>query len=462
MTAIAKGRAFISDTSLPQKILTNWDNNIVNINLTKEYLSTYEQDTLFQSLSEKIDKEAKKITKVIKGRIEGISMDVMYLNLNDTQWYEAALIVEIFRDPAISKNAGNIDTKALQKKIYLALENENINFVIRWGQAKRYCGGLKTNGYFADFSELYSILTLYIIMKSIHLICRKKVSLTVLTGGSRFYSALFTDPEIVKEYDAQRQAIADYFSTENTSINFSAYHKSNDKINENLDTFYDMIDQVEIDKILKTVLINIDWLSIFKNHDKQYHGISIPSSLSKYIEMKGSVDLLITMAIVSIINNKTHSFWIEKINDMELFDDTIDFFYEITRESARKYLAIHLMDADIDSTLKSKSHPGAIRLTVHEKKDRKDIPAIFTLGKNGGNKLSQHVCSLITQDGISFDTTFEILHKNKTTSNGINVVMPSKDGLFNWLADGQQPFFYTDLKKEHYLEELKNLKFIEG
>lgn len=74
------------------------------------------------------------------------------------------------------------------------------------------------------------------------------------------------------------------------------------------------------------------------------------------------------MAIVCILNRDSHNYWLKEIVDMELFDDTIDFFYEVTYQSTRKYIAIHLMDADIDNTSKSEKHSDAIRLTVHEKK----------------------------------------------------------------------------------------------
>jgi len=456
-----QNRIIVSETFLPRNIITEWDVDIVNFDFLKESLTFSECDKLFKYFSKQIEKEAKKIQKSIRGRVEGVAMDVMYSHLDDADWYQAALIVEIFRDPDISKNAGNIDTRTLQKKIHYALKEETIEFLIGWGQAKRYCGGLKTEGYSADFSELYSILTLYIIIQSIHNITGKHTTLTILTGGTRFYSALFTGREKIKQYDRQRQAIADHFATEYTSINFIDYHSTDKNTDDKLNEFCEMIKKTEIDNTFQTVLMNVDWYSVLIKTENAPHGVKIPPIVVKYLKEGGDVDMLIRMGIVSILNRNTHTYWIEKIGNVELFDETVDFFYEVSRESTKKYLAIHLMDADIDETIQSKSHERAIRLTVHEKKDRKDIPAILTLGRRGGNKLSQHVCGFVSQDGVSFDAVFNISVKLKGSDKKIKRVMPPEEGIFNWLTGGEQPFFYSNTPKEKYLETLFKLKFIE-
>lgn len=90
-----------------------------------------------------------------------------------------------------------------------------------------------------------------------------------------------------------------------------------------------------------------------------------------------------------------------------------------------------------------------------------DTPAILTLGRRGGNKLSQHVCGFISQNGVAFDAVFDISVKCKGSDKKIKRVMPPEEGILNWLADGKQPLFYSDMPKEQYLETLLKLKFIE-
>lgn len=455
-------RIFVSETSLPHKIMKSWDSDTNDFYIANESLSISECEALVKSLKINIVQEAKKILKYIRGNIEGIDVDIMYVNMEDKCWRQAALIVEIFRIPAISKNAGNLNTKELQKKLYNSLKSGRVDFLIGWGQAKRYCGGLKTEGYSSDFSELYSIVTLYIIMRSIHIVCQKEIILNVLTGGTRFYPALFTDPEKTNEYDIQRQAMADIFSTEFINMKFIAYHDSIDNDNSKLNDLCQLIEPAEIEKTFKTVLMNVDWHAILTNLKIAPHGINIPPSIDKYIKSGGNVSSIIRMAIVSILNRKAHSYWIEKIGDSDLFDETIDFFNEVSRESTKKYLAIHLMDTDIDTTEQSKLHSGAIRLTVHEKKDRRDIPAILTLGIKGGNNLSQHVVTFLSPEGILFETMFGILGKENNFDKKIRRVMAPEHGFLSWLNHGEQPLFYSNIKKEQYLEALFKLKFIEN
>ncbi|NYA45440.1 hypothetical protein HZI31_19300 [Serratia fonticola] len=449
-------RTFVSETDLPYQITKNWNPEIVNVELNDEVLSRDEFNGLMSDFSENIDNKSKRIVKKLKGNIEGLEHDIMYAKLDDKQWLQAALITELFREHNISKNAGNIDTYILQEKIYASLNKDELNFLIGWGQAKRSCGGLKTDGYFSDFSECYAIMTLQVIMNCIYLISEKPVTLTVLTGGGRFYPALFTSQEKVEQYDNQRQIIADFFANDQARIYFSPYRSSNHIDKKELDEACAAVGQEQVDKFFKTVLLNVDWFAILSANDFSPHGIPLPATTTKYVRNSGNLDKLIMMAIVCILNRDSHNYWLKEIVDMELFDDTIDFFYEVTYQSARKYIAIHLMDADIDNTSKSETHSDAIRLTVHDKKDRRDIPAIYTLGRVAGNKLSQHVCAVISDGTISFRTKFEILQLA-----GVKKVYLSQESAFDWLRFRGQPFFYSNDTKEVYLSVLRSKLFYE-
>lgn len=453
MSNFLSDRVFVSETDLPNEIIKNWSEEKIIIDSDTLQLDDFRH--FLSSLKNKVKKESVALVKNIKGNIEGLTNGIMYSNLDDNKWLQAACITEIFRHSGISKNSGSIDTFNLQNKIYSCLDKENFKFVLGWGQAKRSCGGLKTEGYSADLSELYAIMMLQLIASSVHIISGKKVNILVLTGGNRFHDALFTNEQKIEDYDNQRTMIADFFSDNSAFITFIPY--KNQRIGKNiLISDCEKIDSQDINKHFKTILVNIDWDNILSNYHFLYHNIIMPSSLQEYLNNGGDKNLIITMAIVSILRNDTHNYWIDKVGSMKLFDDTIDYFREITTQSTIKYLSIHLTNG-VEKILKDESYSDCIRLTVHVKHDRSDIPAIYTLGKTGGNKLSQHVCMSVIDGVINFSTVLE-LYKNK----GIKKYFPPIDGkeLFNWLNSENQPLLYSNENINHVFSNILSIPLI--
>ena len=83
-----------------------------------------------------------------------------------------------------------------------------------------------------------------------------------------------------------------------------------------------------------------------------------------------------------------------------------------------------------------------IRLTVHEKRDFPEMPAIFTLGPQGGNLLSQHVVARVPRRGaVRFETVAEIAPLDDAHPV---VVRGDADGakLFGWLIGPGQPLCF--------------------
>ncbi|MEQ1965063.1 hypothetical protein ABLB69_18290 [Xenorhabdus khoisanae] len=93
---------FISETDLPNEIIKNW--NEEEIERGSDILKEDEFKNFLDSLKSKVRKESNILVKSIKGNIEGLTNGIMYSNLNDKKWSQAACIVEIFRHPDISKN----------------------------------------------------------------------------------------------------------------------------------------------------------------------------------------------------------------------------------------------------------------------------------------------------------------------------------------------------------------------
>ncbi|TCJ93950.1 hypothetical protein EV694_2184 [Volucribacter psittacicida] len=460
---LLKNRVFISETNLSNIIKNSKIYEINNDDLDTEYLTDEEVNTIIKNIDILIDKESKKLVKIIKSKLEIINKNIIYSNLQDKLWYQSALITEIFRHYSISKNSASINAHIIQKKIYCAIIKGNIHFSIGWGQAKRSCGHLKTEGYCADFSELYAIIVLYTILKTIHVICSKKVTLTVLTGGSRFYPALFTNPNSNLFYNKQRQAMANIFSNENYLITFEDYNDFYN-IDMNIDKINKLANEIDHSfayKIMDYILLNVDWHYVISNYKDI--NLEITENFLSYLKQDSSnIDKVIKIATISILNRKSQAYWIRKLGNLKLFDDIIDFFYNFSISSSKKYIAIHLLNLKDSIISHDRIDIEKVRLTVHEKKDRNDIPAIFTLGINAGNKLSQHVCSFVDTQEIKFTTLFELIQSKYQNNVNIKRVIPPRNSCLYWLYEQKQPLFYTSLNKESYIKKLSNMKIIDG
>ncbi|OKP07951.1 hypothetical protein Xentx_01002 [Xenorhabdus thuongxuanensis] len=125
-------------------------------------------------------------------------------------------------------------------------------------------------------------------------------------------------------------------------------------------------------------------------------------------------------------------------------------------QSTIKYLSIHLING-VEKILKNEFYSDCIRLTVHVKNDRNDIPAIYTLGKIGGNKLSQHVCMSVVDGVILFSTVLELYKNDKIKK----YFLPTDwKGLFHWLNSENQPLLYSNDNISHAFSNILSIPLI--
>lgn len=438
-------------------------------NMEKITLSNNDIVEIIEALKCSIDKKARNWSKHSQNSLMNLPNGCIYKNLNDKLWLTSARICELFRSSEISKNSGRLNVDELQNQVVKWLSTkENLTLALAWGQPKRNAGRLKTIGPYADMAEVFSVGTLLALSKSISTICGRNVKILVLSGGSRFYESLFTDSKLTIAYDNQRQAISNMLGGKG-SITFQAFSDSvsdgkSTSITDGKTTMFDSVlksipNEIVSDKF-STILLNIDWDTIFiklKGKDKQRpHGIQLPRTLEKWLELEAdyyNISNLVRASIISISSPKFQSECMELFNKEDILEDAISYIHQVTWESTKKYIALQTMNKNTSSSIitSMNGYNNILRITVHEKRDIKYMPAIYTLGKEGGNQLSQHVMMHLKDEGCTeFGSYFEFHDKS---SKKVVLSDDSVDKLFGWLYKIDQPLCLTNLNSSEAIKE---------
>ncbi|MFZ7315777.1 hypothetical protein ACLSZU_09390, partial [Avibacterium avium] len=176
------------------------------------------------------------------------------------------------------------------------------------------------------------------------------------------------------------------------------------------------------------------------------------NSIFNLVEEGWGVDDIIVMAIFAIFKPDSSSFWVRKLSRGIDFDEIINFFYAVTSESTKKYIAIHLIGyRKINGVVDEK---GYFRVTVHAKENCPDIPAIYLLNKDSRNKLPQHNCALLENNKICFLSKMEMtLSREKYKAVYID------DVRMNWFSKENTPLMYVREDSDSYLKMLANIDF---
>ncbi len=425
-------------------------------------LDAQEVAKILASWKASIDRQSTRLVKYVTSNLSDLPGGCLYNRLDEPLWRRAARICEVFRNPDVSKNAGRLDTHKLQGNILACLEREApFTLALGWGQPKRAAGGLKTLGHYADLAEMYAIARLAIIVRAVTRLAERPIQLTILTGGSRFFEAFFTRPELTVTYDEQRQQIADALCGPGI-INFHPYSalvgdgSSSAVVDERVGRFEAALATVD-DSITTAkfgaILLNIDWDHVFAQDPRaryqRPHGIDMPRSLQEWLLGANADDRnrLIRAAIVGLITPKHQSAWLETFENEEVLEDALSFVQAVAWESTRKYIALHLMDADDEaSTVLIAQGVNALRLTVHEKRDHREMPALFTLGQKGGNLLSQHVMAVVNRNEIIFESFAELRSRDvvRVCIEDAEIGNGDQNSLFQWLGDARQPLCFIE------------------
>lgn len=448
----------VSQSDLPFEIESFWRDGLEGGFLEDVLIDEDSLYSILTSLRTRVRAEARSLAKSVKSFLQKQMAGGMYRYLLEDSWFKAACVVEVFRHYRISKNAGDLDTFGLQEIVLHAIRDEDsIKFSIAWGQAKRPCGGLKTEGSCADFSELYAIAVLQIVASSVSELTDRDVIVKVMSGGDRFASALFGDPVKNDAYDVQRATIAEYFRDNRACVCIERYKSLVPSETKSVNEYKVTVDPVLLERNFKTVLLNIDWDRVLGDPGVSRHSATLPEGVVKLLNDGFSKNELIKMGVIGLINRSSQCFWIDRIGDAVLFDEILDYFSFVAAESTREYISIHMVGSSCEAGRANKPlDDGFIRLTVHVKHDKPHVPALYTLGKAGGNRLSQHVCAFVSDNGLLFGTIFEMRRKGGFR----RVVLKNDGGMFGWLSGSRQPLMYCSGDVLDFRRRVASISFL--
>lgn len=407
-----------------------------------------------------VARQTKALVRRSRSMLEVLTGETLYARLDDPLHRRAALVCELFRNHQASSNAGRLDTRTLQQHVAAALSADGpLRFELAWGQAKRDVGGLKTPGWGADLAEVFAIGRLAALVRAARELSEDdRVSLAVFSGGQRFAPALLTRPELLEAYDAQRRRIAealagpgvlefgDYARAKRSGAQEQREHEA--RVQERLDELTDE----EITAQLPVILLNIDWANVLPRaaDGEAVHGARLAPAVARWLRhaREERTALLTRAAVTCAVAPERQVRWLAAFDEQpDVLEDAVSFVLAVGWAAARRYIAI----SRADRAITAREHdPRTVRLTVHEKRDRRDMPALLTLGTKGGAQLSQHVIARLGADGgpISFASVAEtrvrtpeaapVLLADDVCSTG-----GDESPLLDWLAEAGHPLCYA-------------------
>ena len=367
----------------------------------------------------------------------------------------ARLLGGLLSTPAIVKNVARLDRPALLSIAQEALDAGGpLRFEIAWGQVKRDVAGLKTAGPHADLAEASAIGRLAAFTLAAKALTGRRVELTVLSGARRFQDALLTRPEQLSLYDTERQQIADLLGYGGT-LRFRDYVRvQSDRGRDPAAwqaTYRDEIrtcDPATARAHLNQMALNTDWdhVHALGMKDRLIHGSRLPQQVSGWLGSSAATtgSRLTRAAVTCLINPSLRPAWLSELAGhgctSQLLDEAIGFYLRTSWQAARRYAAVHAADRRIGE---AGAPPGTIRLTVHEKRNRPDIPALAILGRRYPGMLPQHLAVLLAADGSTRMASIAELWPHLRHALPVHAGESLLTQAFGWLFTAGQPFCFA-------------------
>ena len=408
-------------------------------------------DRLGEHWRARIAVAAKTLFKHSRATLKGLPSGGLYEHLDDPRWQSAALVCELFRSPDLCKNAGWLATRPLQKRLAAALAGDApLHLAIAWGQAKRDVGGLKLMGALPDLAECRAIARLGTLVEAIERLLdgKRRVTLTILGGAPRFSDALYTRPALARAYDDQRARLAQWLM-QRPAIEVQPFVPPQ-LLPEAAEV---SVADHEVELHFQTVALNIDWARFFTCGAPDAAVPALPADVRHWLQAQGADDAqrLLRAAVTSTVNPRCRAAWGQAFGGAEagVLDAAIAFVRNTAWRSTRQYLRTQAW---------VRGQPRAagdttIRLTVHEKRDRQDIPALYTLGPHAGDQLPQHVIARLGRTGTLRFGPLAQFQRAGALRPVLIAPPPQRPAPLDWLAETGQPLCVADPQAE-CLEEL--------
>ncbi|WP_406450796.1 hypothetical protein OH768_06040 [Streptomyces sp. NBC_01622] len=240
-----------------------------------------------------------------------------------------------------------------------------------------------------------------------------------------------TRPGRLAAYDHQPARIAGR-PAPNGILEFRDYAHTSDDWRDRYERHLAAVTDSAIAARFPTVLLNVDWDNVVRTalDGATAHGVPLPG---RGADPARRGPLLTRAAVGCLANPALQTGTPDDLADV--LEEGIAYYSQVAWEAARAYAADR--DAGPDDL------SGAVRLTVHEKRDRPDVPAVDTLGVRGADLLSQHVAVRLAEPGQA--TVFEAVAE--ITAHAPDAVLvtgaPVGGALFDWLAGTAQPLCFA-------------------
>lgn len=410
-------------------------------------------EQLASDLSAQIGRSAEQAARRARQAVDFLTGVGVYGDLSDKRQRRAAEVVELFRDGRVTSNAGHLDAYALQQQIVRAIrEGGSLIYELGWGQAKRSIGGLKTAGDGVDLAEIIAIARLAALTRASQLLLKEPVTLRILSGGQRFYEALFTRPRADEAYNDQRAAVASLLEQDDVvGVQRQAFGdpvKLRQQLAESDVAPHHMPSAAQ----LRFVQLSIDWEHLFELADEHPpHDLPSPAGFSSVWAHlpRSERDVLLRRLFQALVHGSgmDASSQCGQLLNEQTFQRTVDWMVDVARESAIKYALLGEITRR-DSGPRDRD-PRTSRLTVIEKQGQDEVPVLTLLGSRSRNCLPQHVVPMVQDEHqVAFAPRMSVPAHHRLVQA-------------NMVGESPQPLFFTDTSAKQALETLRRSNIVD-
>lgn len=419
--------------------------------------------------------QARLLAKRARQQVELMNTLQTYEASGDKQRLRAAACAEIFRHPAVTKNASYLDGTSLREQIWQSHHQQGkLVFELGWGQPKKDAGLLKASGPFPDIAEMFALARIGVILQAVQLIYEETpVECHIITGGTRFFESVFTRSYIDETYNQQRKLMTVALGLDQC-IYFSditRYH-SREYIHEQLHMHMQKHPprQQDVDAVFRMVLFSIDWhhlLGIQCNAMiEPPHDLPVPDPCRQWLLSlpDKTKKIWLRQLLASIANPDIQQPVYTNEWPADIWIETRDWMTRVARISAAKHLLLGLGEIAGRNNPTGATDASIIPLSVIEKEHKPNIPALLLLGKKYANTMPQHVVGILEEYGMTGENGLDFRPYLTSVTSCRPVVLQQKTDepcqLFQPLITHDQPLLLIGNSEKDVINALSGIAFL--